>query len=121
MGVANFLTGTLLEPFFDLAVRPAAQRFCSLHFLRTWPPSYSAELARASKHTGAPQFSGQALKGSQLKRMIPMILELVQQKDELVFARGCFWMVEIKGVKGQTPHPPPIQSALGPGKLFGLS
>jgi hypothetical protein len=113
-----FLTKTLLAPFFDLAVRPAAARFCSAHFLRTWPPDYASEETRAVKPTGIAQFSGQNLNGRQLKRMIPEILELVDQNDELTFARGCFWMVEIKGVKGYTTHPPPTQDSLGQGEFL---
>ncbi|KAG8736463.1 hypothetical protein FRC10_009305 [Ceratobasidium sp. 414] len=109
-----FLTKRLLEPFYDLAVKPAAQRFLLDHYMRTWPPSYAAEEARAARRVGKPQFSGKALRGAHLKQLVRNILEIVGQNHDLVFARRCFWMVEMKGVKAGTTHPPLREPPLGP-------
>ncbi|KAG8733048.1 hypothetical protein FRC10_000460 [Ceratobasidium sp. 414] len=109
-----FLTKQFLEPFYDLAVKPAAQELVPDHYIRTWPPSYAAEEARAARRVGKPQFSGKALLGADLRAVIPKILEIVGQNNDLTFARRCFWMVEMKGVKASTAHPPPDRPMLGP-------
>ncbi|KAG8708808.1 hypothetical protein FRC08_018700 [Ceratobasidium sp. 394] len=109
-----FLTKQFLEPLYDLAVKPAAQEVVTAHYMRTWPPSYAAEEARAARRVGKPQFSGKALRGVHLKALIGRVLEIVARDSNLTFARGCFWMVEMKGVKAYTTHPPPARSLLGP-------
>ncbi|KAG8701565.1 hypothetical protein FRC08_004019, partial [Ceratobasidium sp. 394] len=107
-----FLTKDFLEPFYDLAVKPAANDVLSDHYIRTWPPDYAAEEARAARRTGKPQFSGKSLLGVHLRALLPKILEKVDESQELVFARECFWMVEMKGMKAGTAHPPPRQPTL---------
>ncbi|KAG8702957.1 hypothetical protein FRC08_003149 [Ceratobasidium sp. 394] len=109
-----FLTKRLLEPLYDLAVKPAAQQVLPDHYMRTWPPSYAAEEARATRRAGKPQFSGKALRGAHLKELARNMLDIIDQNHDLVFARRCFWMVEMKGMKAGTTHPPSQQPLLGP-------
>ncbi|KAG9088288.1 hypothetical protein FRC06_002111, partial [Ceratobasidium sp. 370] len=102
-----FLDAPMLEPFYNLAVLPAVRQHAPAHYSRTWPPSYEAEATRAANKSGRPQFSGKQLRGAHVKQMIPTIITKVNQSQHLKFASGCFWMVEMKGLKNSSAHPPP--------------
>lgn len=111
----------LLEPFYDKVVHPAAAAVVSDHFVRTWPPTYEDEEARARKDTGRPQFSGKSILGTDLKALVPKMREIVTSSPDLVVYRNWFWMVEMKGVKASTTHPPPTETGLDEGMLLHIS
>ncbi|KAG8721161.1 hypothetical protein FRC09_008340 [Ceratobasidium sp. 395] len=102
-----FLQDDMLGPFYDRAVLPAVRQIAADHYSRTWPPSYASEAARAAKVSGRPQFSGKQIRGEHVKAIIPLILQNIEAERCLSFAAGCFWMVEMKGLKNLSTHPPP--------------
>lgn len=103
---------TMLQPFYDLVVRPAAAECVDDHYMRTWPPTYAAEKMRAGT-----QFSGKALQGRDLRELVNKMREHAARHPELSFCQDWFFMVEIKGVKALTTHPPPRESVVDEGKV----
>jgi hypothetical protein len=116
MGDSTFLTEKQLEPFFNEVVKPAASETVSDHYIRTWPPTYEAELTRAKGRNGRPQFSGKALRGKHVRALVPKMRELAVNNANVAFCRNWFWMVEIKGVKAYTTHEPPTGNTINEGE-----
>src|SRR6185369_1225862 len=95
----------------DSAVRPAAERVIDQDYIRTWPAVFGSEEYRARPATGGLlQQTGRGIPGRYLDQWIREIRKRVTENHSLGFARGFFFVVELRGVKDSTRHQIPEES-----------
>ncbi|KAF8735624.1 hypothetical protein RHS02_06446, partial [Rhizoctonia solani] len=104
----NYVPAGFLEPFYDLAVGPAAKAVIPDQHLRVLPGIYASEEFRArlddreEDHQNGPkplQQSAKAIPGAFVRRWIDGIRGKVDGEPELDWARGFFFVMEGKDLK----------------------
>ncbi|EUC59165.1 hypothetical protein RSOL_299270, partial [Rhizoctonia solani AG-3 Rhs1AP] len=117
--------------FYDKAVLPAAILTLPMEIRRTWPASYQDEKWRAGRgclgnnngNQAAParnhvQHSGREVHSEYLSDWLAAIRAKVDAEEDLAWARGFFFVMELRGVKNHNVsiHPPPEGPLLDEGK-----
>ncbi|KAG9120912.1 hypothetical protein FRC07_003362 [Ceratobasidium sp. 392] len=104
---------------YDIAMRPAARECIAEHLRGNWPARYPNEAWRAQNFrvcagegqaaTGARQHSGREIHGRYVNPWILCVRRIVDDADELAWARGFFFGVELRGTKKreESLHRPP--------------
>jgi hypothetical protein len=117
-GGSSYVNATVLKPFYDKAVQPAAQEVLGGE-VRTWPPNFRSETFRAeSQGSGPPQQTGRGVHGGLVNRWIKEIRNNVAKVDCLRSTRDFFFAAEIRGIKASTKHPVPEERLANDGKRY---
>jgi hypothetical protein len=125
---SNALGDDILRPFFDRAVRPAANDVLSEELIRTWPARYDDELWRAAPHRpggrvqatlSKRQHTARIIHGGNFNDWLDRVRHYCGQDDELLFADGFILLVEGKGLKDMngSQHEPPEEPLANDGTL----
>jgi len=98
-------TAEQLAALYNEAIRPSAIKVMP-NAAGHWPPSYSAETIRISKHTGGYSFGTLDVPASKVRKFGSEVIEAVRA---LSFGQGAFFGHTLRGTKGRTTHDPDDQ------------
>ena len=94
-----------LAALYNEAIRPSAIKVMP-NAAGHWPPSYSAETIRISKHAGGYSFGTLDVPASKVRKFGSEVIEAVRA---LSFGQGAFFGHTLRGTKGRTTHDPDDQ------------
>ncbi|QRW09609.1 hypothetical protein RhiLY_08608 [Ceratobasidium sp. AG-Ba] len=130
-GSSMIVTSEEHEMLYDEAMLPAGQEKLAAEVSGTWPPTYRSEIYRGEdirnqREAGEGASGGRGrrvqqsewnLDSEDLNQWVARIRELVNRKAELAWARSFFFVVQLRGLKGEarSVHFPPIEPPVLPG------